>query len=156
MTDSNEPNDAVWYWRTDQGNWHAYPKELQGKIEEAWKNGVTRLPVDAERFVNTVKMEQRRLDMTGKPRSIKRELVLALERYIFGVAKHVKKDPVPLISKHGGVATYYITKKVCLQIYLIVALFFNNPLTSSKNDRYILLCVRTLNKTTMTSWLPKK
>lgn len=117
MSGNNDSPEALWYWKTDQGNWHLYPKGLHAKLEDAWKNGVTRFPVDAERFVNTVKMEQRRLDMTGKVRQVQRVPVLPLEAYTFALTGKFTQDPIPLISKHGGVATHFITEKVRIILF---------------------------------------
>lgn len=103
---------ARWYWKTDQGHWHAYSDALCHSLEDAWSTKATRFPVDAERFVDTVKMEQRRLDLTGKARMVKREAQLALASYIF-VTVGLKSDVLPTISNHGGIVTKYITEKVC-------------------------------------------
>lgn len=102
---------VVWAWKTDQGNWHAYPAKLSDDLEDAWKGKVVRFPVDAERFVDTVKMVQRRLDMTGKAREVKREPQLALQNHVFAVCG-VPNDLVATISKHGGLCTEYVTEKV--------------------------------------------
>jgi hypothetical protein len=81
-------------------------------LEDAWVNKVTRFPVDAERFVDTVKMMQRRLDMTGKARKVKREPQLALQKYVFNCAGPLRSNVGPKISQNGGIVTHYITSKV--------------------------------------------
>lgn len=103
---------AIWYWKTDQGHWHAYSDALCHSLEDAWSSKATRFPVDAERFVDTVKMEQRRLDLTGKARMVKREPQLELVAHIFAAVGKQKFDVLPLVSQHGGIVTKYITEKV--------------------------------------------
>lgn len=103
---------VVWSWKTDQGNWHAYPPALCDSLEDAWKGKVTRYPVDADRFVDTVKMVQKRLDMTGKAREVKREPQPALKHHVFAMIGPLQASVVNAISNHGGVATLYITEKV--------------------------------------------
>lgn len=112
MSSANDAPLALWYWKTDQGHWHAYSTVLCHSLEDAWSSKATRFPVDTERYVDTVKMEQRRLDMTGKPRAVKREPQLALVTHIFAAVGKLKFDVLPTISKHGGIATKYITEKV--------------------------------------------
>lgn len=126
MTGATDAPEALWYWQTDQGHWHVYSDALCESLEDAWKNKVTRFPVDAERFVDTVKMVQRRLDMTGKQRSVKRELQLALLKHVFAFAGPLKTNVAPLVSDHGGIITPYITTKVRHSIFALTLLFLQN------------------------------
>lgn len=126
MAGTTDAPEALWYWQTDQGNWHAYSDALCENLEDAWKNKVTRFPVDAERFVDTVKMVQRRLDMTGKQRLVKRELQLALFKHVFALAGTLNINITPLVSQHGGIITRYITKKVCSLIYTLTTFYLRN------------------------------
>lgn len=108
---------AIWSWKTDQGHWHAYSDALSIQLEDAHQNKVTRFPVDAERFVDTVKMEQRRLDLTGKARQVKRELQPALKAFTFAIIGAKPSDElVDLISTHGGIVTMYVTEMVCISL----------------------------------------
>lgn len=113
MAAATQASLVLWAWKTDQGNWHAYPPALCENLEDAWKGKVTRFPVDAERFVDTVKMVQRRLDMTGKAREVKRELQPALKHHVFAIIGSLASaTAVNQISEHCGLATLYITEKV--------------------------------------------
>lgn len=109
---------VLWAWKTDQGNWHAYPPALCDSLEDAWKGKVTRFPVDAERFVDTVKMVQKRLDLTGKAREVKREPQPALKHHVFAILGQLQAGTVTTISNHGGIATIYITEKVRSRLHL--------------------------------------
>lgn len=126
MPGATDAPEALWYWQTDQGHWHVYTDALCESLEDAWKNKVTRFPVDAERFVDTVKMVQRRLDMTGKQRLVKRELQLALLKHVFAFAGPLNTNVSPLVSDHGGIITPYITTKVSYFIPLLILLSTQN------------------------------
>jgi len=132
MSVANDAPLALWYWKTDQGHWHAYSTALCHSLEDAWASKATRFPVDAERYVDTIKMEQRRLDMTGKPRPVKREPQLALVTHILATVGAFPFDVLPLISKHGGIATKYITEKVRCVFQL---LFGPSVLNESPSNR---------------------
>jgi hypothetical protein len=137
MTDANDTPLAIWYWKTDQGKWCAYSDALCSSLEDAWATKATRFPVDGERFVDTVKMLQKRLDLTGKAREVKRESHLALVTQTIAVVGKLKLDVGPMISKHGGIVTPYITSKVCSLFYLLSASFLaEKRLTSSKSQGY--------------------
>lgn len=113
MGDAADAPNALWYWQTDQGHWHAYSAALSLALEDAHATKATRFPVDAERYVDTVKMEQRRLDHTGKARAVKREVQLALKAFTFAAVGKPRDDIVSLISDHGGIVTLFLTELVC-------------------------------------------
>jgi hypothetical protein len=119
-----EPPAVTWSWRTDQGKWSPYSDELCLELEEAFSQGVARLPVDSERYVDTVKMEQRRTDLTGKPRAVMRKPKLILGVFTFVAVGHIRASTVQLIAKHGGVVTLHPTPKVRI---------YNVQLTNSLN-----------------------
>ena len=62
-----------WSW-LDDGGWVEYPEALERKLEAAYEAKEKSCPVDAERFVDLVSMEQKRCDNPTKRRKVKREV----------------------------------------------------------------------------------
>ena len=112
MNASHPDLETQWFWKTDQGNWSAYSLTICRDLEAAFGKGTRKWPVDSERFVDTIAMEQRRFDLTGKPRQVKRELVRPLKEQIIYLAGKPKPNWVELVSQLGGIITPFITKKV--------------------------------------------
>lgn len=120
---SNGGGGVSWLWLgDDKTTWNEYNSRISEKIEEAHKAGKTKVRVDTQRFVDLQDMVQRRYDLSGKDRPVKRvvsssaatsgNLFEGLIFFLLGSFSTPKEKLSASIDSEGGLIAWGFHKRV--------------------------------------------